>query len=145
MKLRRLGDSDLEVSEISFGTWLTTGVGVDRDTALACVDKAFDLGINFFDTANVYGRGAAETVLGEALKGRARDSFREVRSWLGRSNGFLQEAIAGIRVLRPPKSMPRKQTSSLIGAAITISSTWIGTAPKPSAMSSCSGEPKIAT
>src|SRR5580700_1606835 len=75
MKYRKLGASDLNVSEISLGSWLTYGVGVERDKAEACVNRAFDLGINFFDTANVYGRGAAETVLGEVLAGRARDSY----------------------------------------------------------------------
>jgi aryl-alcohol dehydrogenase-like predicted oxidoreductase len=75
MKYRKLGASDLEVSEISLGSWLTYGVGVEADKAKACVDRAFDLGINFIDTANVYGRGAAETVLGEALAKRPRDSY----------------------------------------------------------------------
>jgi aryl-alcohol dehydrogenase-like predicted oxidoreductase len=75
MKYRKLGDSDLEVSEISLGSWLTYGVGVEADKARACLDAAFDVGINFIDTANVYGRGAAETFLGEALKGRPRDSY----------------------------------------------------------------------
>ena len=75
MKYRKLGTSDLNVSEISLGSWLTYGVGVQQDAARACVDKAFDLGINFIDTANVYGRGAAEDVLGETLAGRPRDSY----------------------------------------------------------------------
>jgi 1-deoxyxylulose-5-phosphate synthase len=75
MKYRQLGASDLQVSEISLGSWLTYGVGVELDSAKACVDKAFDLGINFIDTANVYGRGAAESVLGELLAGRPRDSY----------------------------------------------------------------------
>ncbi|HRD27092.1 MAG TPA: aldo/keto reductase family protein [Caulobacter sp.] len=75
MKYRQLGSSDLMVSEISLGSWLTYGVGVERDNAIACVNRAFDLGITFLDTANVYGRGAAETVLGEALAGRPRDSY----------------------------------------------------------------------
>lgn len=75
MRYRRLGSSDLHVSEISLGSWLTYGVGVDRDRARACVDRAFELGINFLDTANVYGRGAAEEFLGEALAGRPRDSY----------------------------------------------------------------------
>jgi aryl-alcohol dehydrogenase-like predicted oxidoreductase len=75
MELRRLGASDLHVSEISLGSWLTYGVGVEADAAEACVNQAFDVGINFFDTANVYGRGAAETVLGNILKGRDRDSY----------------------------------------------------------------------
>ena len=75
MKYRRLGDSDLEVSEISLGSWLTYGVGVEADQTRACLDRAFDLGINFIDTANVYGRGKAETVLGEMLAKRPRDSY----------------------------------------------------------------------
>ena len=75
MKYRKLGASDLEVSEISLGSWLTYGVGVEADRARACLDRAFEVGINFIDTANVYGRGAAETFLGEALAGRARDSY----------------------------------------------------------------------
>jgi aryl-alcohol dehydrogenase-like predicted oxidoreductase len=75
MKYRKLGDSDLEVSEISLGSWLTYGVGVEADAALACLNAAFDQGINFIDTANVYGRGAAETFLGEALRSRSRDSY----------------------------------------------------------------------
>jgi len=75
MKYRKLGASDLNVSEISLGSWLTYGVGVDAGNAKACVDRAFDLGINFIDTANVYGRGAAESFLGDALKGRKRSSY----------------------------------------------------------------------
>src|SRR4051812_31746707 len=75
MKYRKLGYSDLEVSEISLGSWLTYGVGVEADKARACLDEAFAQGINFIDTANVYGRGAAETFLGDALQGRARDSY----------------------------------------------------------------------
>jgi len=75
MKYRKLGDSDLEVSEISLGSWLTYGVGVEADKARACLEEAFAQGINFIDTANVYGRGAAETFLGQALQGRPRDSY----------------------------------------------------------------------
>ena len=75
MKYRRLGDSDLEVSEISLGSWLTYGGGVSDAQAKACVAKAFDVGINFIDTANVYGRGAAEEFLGDQLAGRPRDSY----------------------------------------------------------------------
>jgi aryl-alcohol dehydrogenase-like predicted oxidoreductase len=75
MEFRQLGDSDLQVSEISLGSWLTYGVGVERETGEACVRRAFDVGINFFDTANVYGRGAAETFLGEVLAGVDRSSY----------------------------------------------------------------------
>jgi aryl-alcohol dehydrogenase-like predicted oxidoreductase len=75
MRTRRLGDSDLEVSEISLGSWLTYAGGVDRDTTEACTKAAFDAGITFFDTANVYGRGAAEEAWGEILSRYPRDSY----------------------------------------------------------------------
>ena len=75
MRYRRLGSSDLQVSEISLGSWLTFGVGVERERAAAVVDSSFDLGINFIDTANIYGRGAAESFLGEVLAGRPRSSY----------------------------------------------------------------------
>src|SRR5207237_649523 len=75
MRYRKLGSSNLEVSEISLGSWLTYGGGVARDRAVACVEKAFEVGINFFDTANVYARGGAEEFLGEVLASRRRDSY----------------------------------------------------------------------
>jgi aryl-alcohol dehydrogenase-like predicted oxidoreductase len=75
MELRRLGDSDLEVSEISLGSWLTYSGGIAREQAEACTRAAFDAGINFFDTANVYGTGAAEEAWGEILSAYERDSY----------------------------------------------------------------------
>lgn len=75
MQYRKLGNSDLDISEIILGSWLTYGVGVERDHAVACVNRAFDVGINLIDTANIYGKGAAETFLGEVLKGRDRSSY----------------------------------------------------------------------
>jgi len=75
MRYRQLGDSDLNVSEISLGSWLTYGGGVGDDAASACVDAAFDSGINFIDTANVYARGGAEDFLGDVLQNRPRDSY----------------------------------------------------------------------
>jgi aryl-alcohol dehydrogenase-like predicted oxidoreductase len=72
---RRLGDSDLEVSEISLGSWLTYSGGVGREQTEACTEAAFDAGINFFDTSNVYGSGAAEEVWGEILSRHPRDSY----------------------------------------------------------------------
>ena len=75
MKYRQLGNSDLQVSEISLGSWLTYSGGVEREKAEACVEKAFDVGINFIDTSNIYGKGAAETFLGEVLHNRPRDSY----------------------------------------------------------------------
>ncbi|MGH3642957.1 MAG: aldo/keto reductase [Mycobacterium sp.] len=75
MRFRKLGSSDLEVSEISLGSWLTYAGGVQAEQSRACTDAAFDAGINFFDTANVYGQGAAELAWGEILAGRPRDSY----------------------------------------------------------------------
>jgi len=75
MELRQLGDSDLHVSEISLGSWLTYSGGVEADQAAACTRAAFDAGINFLDTANVYGRGAAEEVWGEILSDHDRSSY----------------------------------------------------------------------
>jgi aryl-alcohol dehydrogenase-like predicted oxidoreductase len=75
MRYRRLGSSDLEVSEISLGSWLTYAGGIDADRTRACTDAAFEAGINFFDTANVYGRGAAESAWGEILAHRPRGSY----------------------------------------------------------------------
>jgi aryl-alcohol dehydrogenase-like predicted oxidoreductase len=75
MNYRKLGSSDLEVSEISLGSWLTFSGGVAFEQTRACTDAAFEVGINFFDTANVYGRGAAETAWGEILSERPRDSY----------------------------------------------------------------------
>jgi aryl-alcohol dehydrogenase-like predicted oxidoreductase len=75
LKYRQLGASDLRISIISLGSWLTFSGGVEKRQALACIHKALDLGINFIDTANVYGRGAAESVLGEALRGIDRTSY----------------------------------------------------------------------
>jgi aryl-alcohol dehydrogenase-like predicted oxidoreductase len=75
MRYRRLGSSDLVVSEIALGTWLTFGGGIADAAARRIVDTAFDLGLTLFDTANVYNRGAAEALLGEVLGGRPRDSY----------------------------------------------------------------------
>jgi aryl-alcohol dehydrogenase-like predicted oxidoreductase len=75
VKYRELGTSGARVSAISLGSWLTFSGGIEKRQALACIHKALDLGITFFDTANAYGGGAAESVLGEALAGMARDSY----------------------------------------------------------------------
>jgi aryl-alcohol dehydrogenase-like predicted oxidoreductase len=75
MKYRQLGSSDLHISEISLGSWLTYGVGVDDSSARACVDRAFDLGVNFIDTSNIYGRGRAEEFLGRVLQSHPRSSY----------------------------------------------------------------------
>lgn len=75
MKFRHLGNSGLKISEICYGNWLTHGSQVENDAATACVRAALDEGITTFDTADVYANTAAETVLGEALKGERRESL----------------------------------------------------------------------
>jgi aryl-alcohol dehydrogenase-like predicted oxidoreductase len=75
MRYRQLGSSDLEVSEIALGAWLTYAGGIEAEQTRACTDAAFEAGINFFDTANAYGRGAAESAWGEILSARPRDSY----------------------------------------------------------------------
>src|SRR5436853_6921829 len=75
MRRRKLGSSDLVVSELSLGSWLTYGGGVERERAEACVAKAFEVGIDFIDTANVYSGGRAEEFLGEVLADRPRASY----------------------------------------------------------------------
>jgi aryl-alcohol dehydrogenase-like predicted oxidoreductase len=85
MQFRQLGSSDLQVSEICLGSWLTYGGGVGDDQAEACVAKAFEVGINFIDTANVYSGGKAEEFLGEVLSSRPRDSYILATKLFGRA------------------------------------------------------------
>ncbi|AWP29409.1 aldo/keto reductase [Paenibacillus vortex V453] len=75
MKYRKLGRTGLKVSEISLGSWLTYGGYVERENAVNAIKTAYDLGINFFDTANVYEKGAAEVLVGETLKAYPRESY----------------------------------------------------------------------
>lgn len=75
MKYRRLGKTGLKVSEISLGSWLTYGKSVEDDTATKTIHRAYDLGVNFFDSANVYEQGEGEKVLSKALKEFPRESY----------------------------------------------------------------------
>ena len=75
MNYRKLGRAGVQVSEVALGSWLTYGNATENDTARSCIERAYDLGINFFDTANVYARGEAEKVVGEVLKQYPRDSY----------------------------------------------------------------------
>ena len=75
MQYRRLGASGLKVSEVCLGSWLTYGNATEDQTAEQCIDRAYELGINFFDTANVYARGKSEEVVGRALSKYPRDSY----------------------------------------------------------------------
>lgn len=101
MRYRKLGSSDLEVSEISLGSWLTYAGGVAAERARECTDAAFDAGINFFDTANVYGRGAAEQVWGEILADRTRSSYiLATKVWGPMSDDPADRGLSGPQIAK---------------------------------------------
>jgi voltage-dependent potassium channel beta subunit len=75
MEYRHLGKHGVRVSEICLGSWLTYGGATAEDTARQCIEQAYDLGINFFDTANVYARGEAEKIVGKVLRQYPRESY----------------------------------------------------------------------
>jgi aryl-alcohol dehydrogenase-like predicted oxidoreductase len=109
MQYRKLGNSDLLISEISLGSWLTYAGGVQAEQARACTEAAFDAGMNFFDTAEVYGKGAAESAWGEILSTHPRDSYvLATKVWgelnppeQGQSGPYIARAIdASLRRLR---------------------------------------------
>ena len=123
MNRRRLGDCDLEVSEISLGSWLTYSGGVEREHTEACTQAAFEAGINFFDTANVYGTGAAEEAWGEILSDydarllRARDQglLPDVGHRLGASRASRSTSRSTLRwrACRPTTSTSTSATASI--------------------------------
>ncbi len=75
MEYRQLGKHGVRVSELCLGSWLTYGAAKDESVARECIEQAYDLGINFFDTANVYARGEAEKVVGQVLQQYPRESY----------------------------------------------------------------------
>jgi voltage-dependent potassium channel beta subunit len=77
MNYRRLGKSGLKVSELSFGSWITYGNQMGEDIARECMAAAHDLGVNFFDNAEVYARGQSERIMGDVLRklGWRRESY----------------------------------------------------------------------
>jgi aryl-alcohol dehydrogenase-like predicted oxidoreductase len=112
MRFRKLGSSDLEVSEISLGSWLTYSGGVAFDQTRACTDAAFEAGINFFDTANVYGRGAAESAWGEILSKRPRESYvLATKVWGQMSDDPADRGLSGAQIAKQiDASLERLQT-----------------------------------
>ena len=75
MRYRKLGRWGVKVSSVGLGSWLTYGGSVEEDAARACIQRAYERGVNFFDTANVYARGRAEEVVGRAIQPFARESI----------------------------------------------------------------------
>ena len=112
MRYRTLGDSDLKVSEISLGSWLTYAGGVAADQTRACTQAAFDAGINFFDTANVYGRGAAERAWGEILSAHPRESYiLATKVWGQMSDDPADRGLAAAQITKQiDASLERLQT-----------------------------------
>jgi aryl-alcohol dehydrogenase-like predicted oxidoreductase len=112
MRYRKLGSSDLEVSEISLGSWLTFSGGVAFEQTRACTDAAFEAGINFFDTANVYGQGAAESAWGEILSARPRDSYiLATKVWGGMSDDPADRGLSAEQIAKQiDASLERLQT-----------------------------------
>ncbi|GLY28147.1 aldo/keto reductase [Kineosporia sp. NBRC 101731] len=99
MKYRRLGDSALEVSEVALGSWLTFAGGIEKDRVVATTEAAFDAGITFFDTANMYGRGAAEETWGEILSKHPRDSYVLATKVWGRMSD-TDAGLSGAQIAR---------------------------------------------
>jgi aryl-alcohol dehydrogenase-like predicted oxidoreductase len=112
MRYRKLGSSDLEVSEISLGSWLTFSGGVALEQTRACTDAAFEVGINFLDTANVYGQGAAESAWGEILSGRPRDSYiLATKVWGAMSDDPADRGLSAAQIAKQiDASLERLQT-----------------------------------
>jgi aryl-alcohol dehydrogenase-like predicted oxidoreductase len=98
------------VSEISLGSWLTFAGGVAADQTRACTEAAFDAGVNFFDTANVYGQGAAESAWGEILSRHPRDSYVLATKVFGRMSAADQGLSAGQIGRQIDASLKRLQT-----------------------------------
>ena len=110
---RNLGRSGLKVTEITYGNWLTHGSQIENDTAKACVRAALDVGITTFDTADVYANTAAETVLGEALKGERRDGLEVLTKvfWPVGARGANDRGLSRKHILRSiDGSLERLQT-----------------------------------
>jgi len=110
MQYRKLGNSDLGVSEISLGSWLTFAGGVAAEQTRACTEAAFDAGINFFDTANAYGQGTAESGWGEILSKHPRDSYVLATKVFGQMSATDQGLSAGQIAKQIDASLKRLQT-----------------------------------
>jgi len=110
MDYRRMGRSGLKVSEICLGT-MTFGHGTDQAEATRIVDLAFAAGVNFFDTANAYGNGQSEVLLGNALKGRRKDAIIATKVFNPMGPGPNDSGMSRVHILRAiEESLARLQT-----------------------------------
>lgn len=109
MRYRRLGHWGVKISEITLGTWLTHGGGVREEIAIKCTRRAYELGVNLFDTANEYQKGRAEEVLGKALSVFPRDNYvvaTKVYSPMG--NGPLERGLSRKHIMAQIDSSLRR-------------------------------------
>src|SRR5712671_1675523 len=113
METRTLAHTGLTVSRACFGT-LTFGLQNDQAAATRLVDLCFDRGVNFFDTANVYSAGAAETMLGNALKGRRDQAVVASKVRMRMGDGFHESGLSRAAILKAiDESLTRLQTDFL--------------------------------
>ena len=99
MEYRRMGESGLKVSEICLGT-MTFGHGTDQDEATRMVDLAMDVGVNFFDTANSYGGGQSEVLLGNTLKGRRRGAVVATKFFNPMGKGANDSGMSRLHIMQ---------------------------------------------
>ena len=110
MRYRNMGRSGLKVSELCLGT-MTFGHGTDEATAQRMVDRAFDAGINFFDTANSYSGGQSEIMLGQALKDKRRDAVVATKFFNAMGPGPNDSGMSRVHVMNAIEdSLQRLQT-----------------------------------
>src|SRR5438552_4969834 len=110
MEYRRVGRSGLKVSELCLGT-MTFGHGTDEGEAQRIVDLAFDAGVNFFDTANSYGNGQSELLLGKALKGRRREAIVATKFFNPMGSGPNESGMSRVHIMQAIEdSLERLQT-----------------------------------
>lgn len=113
MKYRRLGHAGIKLSEIGLGSWLTFGGGVDEAVSRKCIRRAFDLGVNFFDTADIYHHGKAEEVYGHELSPfRRQDVVIASKCYFPMSDGINDRGLSRKHIFESVEgSLKRLQTS----------------------------------
>lgn len=116
MKYRKLGRSGIKVSEIGFGAWTIAldwwGKKIDEQEAIRMIKKAYDIGINFFETADMYGKGKSETILGKALAGVRDDVV------ISTKYGYDFSGVEQIGHKELPQSFSREFTRSALDASL---------------------------
>lgn len=109
MNYRRMGRTGLQVSDISLGSWITYGGTTPEPDSIACIHRAFELGINLFDTADVYARGEAERVLGIAIRDLPREQLVIASKCRGRMwDGPLGEGLSRKHIVAAAEASLRR-------------------------------------